>query len=336
LTSITEFDIGTECHYSQQGMTLSGWVFVTGASSGLGEATALEFARGGARVIAGFRRLTDGDALKKKAPGIVCVQIDLADPASILRAGGEVDRISGPEGLSALVNAAGYAIYGPIEHTAGEDVQRLFQVLTFGPAQLTNALRPSLARRLTASGPRAKIFNVISWSWMDAAPFVGYYAAAKSALLRLTEAQMYELDRFGIDATAIVPGLMRTSFLARAGTQVSDALARLSPEGLRDYGEPLRKLAEMSKGAPKNPLAVTPEKVARRIVSLARRNRLGPQYNIGIDTAIVAAMKPLLPFCFIRRIKVAMFGLDELPAVVAADFHLPRNEIVQKVNHHAR
>jgi NAD(P)-dependent dehydrogenase (short-subunit alcohol dehydrogenase family) len=298
---------------------MNGLVFITGASSGLGKATALEYARRGMRVIVGVRKPSDGEALRQINGDLVPVLTDLANPASIDRAAKEVDDITGSEGLSILVNTAGYAFYAPIEHTAAGDVHRLFQVLTFGPASLANALLPSLARRAAGSGSRSKILNIISWAAIDASPFVGYYSAAKAALLRLTQAQMYEFDRFGIDASAIVPGLMKTPFVARVGAQIAETLASLPLEGIKSYGTQLQQMAEMSMAAQRNPLVAAPESVARHIVTISSRARLRSQYNLGIDTALVEFMNRFVPFCMLRRMKVTLFGLDAnlspLPAV---------------------
>ena len=288
-------------------------VFVTGASSGLGRAIALEYARRHARVIAGVRTPADGEKLAATTPGIAWVLIDLADPASIRRAAQEVDAACGARGLSILVNAAGYAVCAPILHTSDDDVQRLFQVLTFGPAQLANALKPSLARAAQASGARSKILNITSWASIDADPFVGHYAAAKAALLRFTQAQSYEFDRFGIDSSAIVPGLMKTPFVERAREQIARTLQSLSSEALRDYAVPLERLASLSRSAPGSPLAATPESVARRIVSISGRPRLRLRYDLGIDTAIVVWTNRILPSCLLRRAKMAMFHLGAQP-----------------------
>jgi NAD(P)-dependent dehydrogenase (short-subunit alcohol dehydrogenase family) len=69
---------------------------------------------------------------------------------------------------------------------------------------------PALKRFARYGGERGKIINIVSWASLDASPFVGFYAAAKAALLRLTQAQFFELDRFDIDAIAIVPGRLKT------------------------------------------------------------------------------------------------------------------------------
>ena len=129
---------------------------------------------------------------------------------------------------------------------------------------------------------------------------------------------MYEFGHFGIDVIAIVPGLMKTSFVTRASSEIEGAISSLSPEALRDYGAPMRRLARLSATADSNALAAPPSWIARGLVALSGRRRLRPQYNFGVDTWLVVAMNRLLPFWALRRIKVAMFGLEP-PSLTAAN-----------------
>jgi NAD(P)-dependent dehydrogenase (short-subunit alcohol dehydrogenase family) len=285
------------------------FAFVTGAASGLGRATAFEFAKAGYTVLASVRREEDGRALRRELPGLIPIQIDLADDDAIEAAIQAVDGQVGDEGLAALVNNAGYAFYSPVEYTPKEEIDRLFDVLVFGPARLTNGLLPALRRYTREGRNRARVLNVISWASLDASPFVGYYSAAKAAFLRLTQSQHYEFDRYGIDAVAVVPGLMKTPFVAGVAKQIAGTLERLSPEGREVYGRHLQNMASMSAAAQSNPLVSKPEDFAKRIVSIVASPRVRFQYNLGIDTALIEIMNGLLPFFALRRMKVAMFGL---------------------------
>jgi NAD(P)-dependent dehydrogenase (short-subunit alcohol dehydrogenase family) len=285
-------------------------VFITGSGSGLGKQLALYFARQGYRVFAGVRRAEDGEALEREDPAIRAVIVDVTSPEQIQAAAALVDRACGEQGLFAVVHAAGRALYAPVEHTRPEDAAALFEVLTFAPYRLTNALLPALKRGARSHG-RSKVMNVISWASLDASPFTGFYAAAKAALLRLTDAQHFELDRFGIDAIAVLPGLMRTPFIETAPRQIEQALATLAPEGKRDYGAALERFAAMSLGAPRNPLAADPARVARKIFLIARKQRPNYRYYIGFDTRLVAFMTKFFPLWLQRAIKRAVFGLQK-------------------------
>ena len=98
-------------------------------------------------------------------------------------------------------------------------------MLTFGPVGLSNRLLPALKRFSSRGAGRAKVLNVISWASLDASPFVGFYAAAKAALLRLTQAQNLELARFHVDAVAVVPGPKPTP-RSTTGTPSAPAVSR--------------------------------------------------------------------------------------------------------------
>ncbi|HEY1547575.1 MAG TPA: SDR family NAD(P)-dependent oxidoreductase [Kofleriaceae bacterium] len=279
-------------------------VLITGSGSGLGRATALQFANAGYRVFAGVR---DTHA----APGhaaIVPVLLDVADPAQIAAAAELIDREC-PDGLTALVNMAGYTFYGPVEHTSDTAVSALFDVVAFAPYRLANAVLPALKRYARATGRRSKILNIISWAAFDATPFVGFYAAAKAAALRITQAQFFELDRFGIDAVSIVPGMMKTQFIEHAEVEIRAANAQLVPQARADYGDSIDHMATLSAAAPRNPIVASPAAIAARIVAVASKRRARSQYNFGIDTWLIGTMSRLLPLRLFEAIKRTMFGL---------------------------
>jgi NAD(P)-dependent dehydrogenase (short-subunit alcohol dehydrogenase family) len=285
-------------------------VLITGSASGLGYEAVRVFAERGYHVFAGVRGAEDADKVARSHPAVTPVLLDVADPAQVKAAAEQVDRASGPAGLAVLINAAGSGLYGPIEHTTRTEAAALFEVLTFGPFELSNLLLPALKRFSSRREGRAKVLNVISWAALDASPFVGFYAAAKAALLRLTQAQYFELDRFDVDAIAVVPGMMKTSFLTKVEGQIGETIARLSPQGRDDYGAGLAHMASMSRGAGRNPLAASPEKIARQLLAIAEKRRSKYQYNLGLDTALVRFMNFVLPFWILKAAKRALFGLN--------------------------
>jgi NAD(P)-dependent dehydrogenase (short-subunit alcohol dehydrogenase family) len=292
-------------------------VFITGSGSGLGKQTALCFARQGYRVFAGVRRAEDGAALERASSALRAVLVDVTNPEQLAAASELVDRECGEPGLFAVIHVAGRALYAPVEYTAAVDAAALFEVITFAPYLLTNALLPALKRAARASGQHSKVINVVSWAALDASPFTGFYAAAKAALLRLTEAQFFELESLGIDAIAVVPGLMKTPFIAGVAAQIEQAIARLPTQGQRDYGAQLQRLAVMSAQAPKSPLAAEPAAVARKIFAISQKRRPNYRYHIGLDTRLVAFMTRFLPLCLLRSLKRSLFALDK-PALTVA------------------
>jgi NAD(P)-dependent dehydrogenase (short-subunit alcohol dehydrogenase family) len=288
-------------------------VLITGSASGLGYEAARLFAQHGYHVFAGVRRVEDSDKVARLHPGVTPVLLDVADPKQVATAAEQVDRACGPAGLAVLINAAGSILYGPIEHTPRAEAAALFDVLTFGPFDLSNRMLPALKRFSSLGAGRAKVLNVISWASLDANPFVGFYAAAKAALLRLTQAQDLELARFDVDAVAVVPGMMKTPFVTKAEGQIGRVMAHLDPQARDDYGAGLAQMASMSRAAGKNPLAASPEKVARQLLGIAEKRRARHQYNLGYDTALVRLVNFVLPSWLLKAAKLAMFGLNRRP-----------------------
>jgi NAD(P)-dependent dehydrogenase (short-subunit alcohol dehydrogenase family) len=178
-------------------------VFITGCSSGLGRETAMQLAQAGYIVYAGVRRSEDISDLQRSFD-VFPIQLDLTNRAQITEAATFLTDQCGNDGLSLLINMAGYTFVSPIEYTNQSEITDLFDVIVFGPNLLTSALLPALKKYSTSSGDNAKVLNIVSWAALDASPFVGFYAAAKAALLRLTEAQSLEFGRIKVDAIAIL------------------------------------------------------------------------------------------------------------------------------------
>lgn len=292
-------------------------VFITGSASGLGKETARAFTAAGYRVFAGVRRAEDAAEVAALGPTVVPIVLDVADTRQIAVAACEIDRACGDDGLAVLVNAAGRNLYGPVEHVVRAEATALFEVLTFGPVALTNALLPALKRHARRGAGRAKVLNVISWASLDANPFVGFYAAAKAALLRLSQAQSLELERFGVDVVAVVPGLMKTAMIDKAPAQVDAALQRLPAHGREDYGAALAHMSTMSASASQAPIAAAPTKIAKRIVRIAALRRPRERYDLGVDTALVRFMNAAFPACLLRSMKRSLFALGPRPALTA-------------------
>ncbi len=115
-------------------------VLVTGCSSGLGKEVALGFAAQGYRVFAGVRKAEDVYPLRINGNSVTAVILDLRNREQISEAAKFVDQQCGADGLSILVNMAGYTFVSPFEFTEEQSARDLFDVLLFGPAALTKAL----------------------------------------------------------------------------------------------------------------------------------------------------------------------------------------------------
>lgn len=182
-------------------------VLITGASSGIGEATAHVLLNEGYTVYAAARRVEKMDALK--ALGAHPIQMDVTDDTS-MTAG--IQAILEQEGtIDVLINNAGYGSYGAIEDVPIDEARRQFEVNIFGLARLTQLVLPTM--RAQQSG---KIVNISSMGGKIYTPFGGWYHATKHALEGLSDCLRLETAPFGIDVIIIEPGGITTPWGAIA------------------------------------------------------------------------------------------------------------------------
>jgi short-subunit dehydrogenase len=183
---------------------------VTGCSSGIGRATAIELTARGYEVVATARRLdaiTDLDVART-------LVLDVDSDESVAAAREEV----GP--VDVLVNNAGFGIEGSVEEVPLVDVRRAFETNFFGAARMIQAFVPAM--REQGSGT---VVNVTSVAGIVAGPLGGFYAASKFALEALSEALHLEAGHFGVDVLVVEPGAIATEF----GTNLVDYRGRPGP-----------------------------------------------------------------------------------------------------------
>jgi NAD(P)-dependent dehydrogenase (short-subunit alcohol dehydrogenase family) len=219
---------------------------VTGASAGIGRATALAFAREGARVAVCARR---GDRLEALAGEIAALGsealVQVVDVAREAEVAAFVDACLARFGrLDVLVNNAGYGVRGKVEETPAEDYRRLMEVNYLGTVHGCRAAIPVMRRQ-----GRGVIVNVSSIVGLRALPGGGAYAATKAAQKILTESLRVELSGTGVSACSVHP----------IGTAT-------------EFGEVADRLSGPGQGGPIGPQQ-SAEAVARAIVACARRPR---------------------------------------------------------------
>ena len=196
-------------------------VLITGASSGIGEATAVRLAAAGFTVYGAARRVDRMATL----PGVIPIAMDVTDDAQVAAA---VDRVIADQGrIDVLINNAGYAQYGPVEDTSIDAARRQFEVNLFGLARLTQLVVPHM--RAQGSGT---IVNISSMGGRIYTPLGAWYHATKHALEGWSDCLRVELKPQGIDVVIIEPGSISTEF-----TEVLN-------EHSADVSEPYRDLAE--------------------------------------------------------------------------------------------
>jgi NAD(P)-dependent dehydrogenase (short-subunit alcohol dehydrogenase family) len=255
-------------------------VLITGASSGIGEATARRLAQAGHKVCATARKL---DALAGlKALGCKTLALDVTDEASMRAA---VDAIEGPIGV--LVNNAGYSQSGALETLPIDAVRRQFETNVFGLLRLTQLVLPGM--RKAGSG---RIINVSSMGGALTFPGGGAYHATKYAIEALSDALRFEVQGFGIDVVVIQPGLIMSGF--------SDAVARHmdgSPRG-DAYAEFDAAVARTTKAAYESGslrrLGGTPDDVAKVIQTAIEAVRPKTRYRVTASATLLMTLRRLV------------------------------------------
>ena len=234
---------------------------VTGASSGIGAATAARLAQNGWRVLAGVRQA--GTAPK----GTEEVILDVTDPPEL-----ELD------GLDGLVNNAGIAVAGPLEYLPPDELRRQLEVNVVGQLRMVQLLAPALRKS------RGRVVNIGSISGRSALPFLGAYAMSKFALEAMTDALRVELRPWGIHVAIVEPGTIKTPMWTRE---------RPDPpyEALALYGGRLAAFREFAlkrsaDGAPA-------EAVAKVVEHALTSERPKPRYLVGRDARLRAGVEHL-------------------------------------------
>jgi len=180
-------------------------VIITGASSGIGAATAQAFAAAGANVVLAARdEVRLASVAGTLAGRALVVPTDVSDQAAVKRLVAETVATFG--GIDIVINNAGVGLAAPVAEISLNDFERALAVDLFGPLAVTQAALPHMRR------DGGQLIYVSSVVGLRALPYLGGYAAAKAALDRLTEALRVELRDSGITVTLVRPGTTRTGF----------------------------------------------------------------------------------------------------------------------------
>ena len=260
---------------------------VTGASSGIGQATAELLAARGFTVFGASRTPFEGTRSYTWLP------LDVRSDASVEKAIQSVVEQTGR--IDALVNNAGYSLFGAIEETTVADAQAQLDTNLFGVIRMVKAVLPIM--RQQGSG---RIINVSSLLGQVALPYVGLYATSKFALEGLTEALREEVRLFGVDVALVEPSFVKTNIVNEEPT---NPIAAYTPGRLA-------ALQVVSKGVQKG---MAPAAVAKVIVRAATtRPRL--RYMIGGDAKTLSLSKRLLPGSLFEGLLHLLFKSGNRPA----------------------
>lgn len=204
-------------------------ILITGASTGIGRACALEFARRGWLVFAGVRRAADADGLRAENSTTVPLLFDVTEGAQIAAAMEQIRAQAG--GLNALINNAGISVPAPLEILPLEEFRRQFEVNVTGVLAVTQAALPLLR----AAEGRRTILMISSGSARLAMPVTGAYAASKFALEAMTDALRVELAPWQIRVVSLQPGPVVSAIWETTMARSERMLATIPPEKVAPY-----------------------------------------------------------------------------------------------------
>jgi NAD(P)-dependent dehydrogenase (short-subunit alcohol dehydrogenase family) len=264
-------------------MPHSGTVVITGASTGIGRATALRLARAGFDVLAGVRREEDGADLRAQDGRIEPVLVDVTDAGQIANLAARV----GAAPLAGLVNNAGIAVAGPLEGVPINLVRRQYEVNVFGLLAVTQALLDPIR-----SG-QGRIVNIGSIGGRINTPFVGPYSSSKAAVRSLSAALRRELRPWDIRVALVEPGALDTP-IWRKGEQGAQETIDALPDRVRTlYARPLDALVAATRKIAAN--ASSADDAAQAIEHALTAERPKAIYTVGREARIQGALHSVLP-----------------------------------------
>ena len=277
-------------------------VVITGASRGLGFATAARLYREGWRVVAAMRTPEQGMALLREATGaavdddrLIGVQLDLTDNASVAAAAKTIGESVGTP--FAVVHNAGISAAGMVEETDMALWQRLFATSVLGPVALTQALLPSM--RAAGEG---RIVLVSSAAGVRGQPATAPYSAAKGALERWGESMAVEIAPFGLGVTVLVAGTYDTEIITDAGTTDD-----------RDFSGPYARLHNTmnSRGRFAMRMARSPEKFTDGVVTALADTGSFRRRGVGPDASMLLVSSRILPAIAMHHMSRVVLGIPK-------------------------
>ena len=252
---------------------------ITGASSGIGEATAVELMRRGFTVYGAARRVDRMAALADR--GVHVIEMDVTDDASMTSG---VERVLAEQGrIDVLVNNAGYGSYGALEDVPLDEARRQFEVNVFGLARLTQLVLPHMRARRSG-----RIVNISSIGGKMYEPLGAWYHATKFAVEGLSDSLRVELEPHGVHVIVIEPGAIRTEW---GGISAESALTR---SGDTAYAQQAHQLAKTYGVADRPGVGADPRVVAVAIGKAVTARRPRTRYAVPTSAKAILLARRLL------------------------------------------
>ncbi len=281
---------------------------VTGASTGIGRATALRLARAGWTVLAGVRDPAAGEKLVAEAPAagrLLPLTLDVTDSEQIARAAQTVEEETALDGrpgtgrLDALVNNAGIGVGGPLELVTLDDLRWQFEVNVFGQVAVTQAMLPALRRA------HGRIVLVSSIGGRVAMAFTAPYAASKHAIEAIGDTLRVELRRSNVQVAIVEMASVATPIWDKAQ---ADSERLTIPDALQaEYGQVPAAMEKVLKDAEAR--GIPPDQVAEAIERALGAPRMKARYLVGRQAKGMLLAKRLLPDLVFDRVARRALGV---------------------------
>ncbi len=181
-------------------------ILITGATSGIGLATARHLAAAGHRVFATGRNERLLAEIHGSAPNLEALRLDVTDDASVRAAAAEALARTNGRGVDVVVNNAGYGKVAAIAEVTDDEMRGQYETNVLGPVRVVRAFMPQLAAN------RGRVINVTSVGGQVTFPFMGIYGSTKFALEAISDALRFEVAPFGVKVVVVEPGPVRTAF----------------------------------------------------------------------------------------------------------------------------
>ncbi len=271
-------------------------VLITGCSSGIGKALALEFSKNEFKVIATARKKEDILDLEEK--GCHVEQLDVTNNDEQLRVVENIFKIF--DKIDILINNAGYGLMAPTIDLHEEEIHQQFKTNVYAPLSLIRKVVPSMKENESGI-----IINMGSISGIATTPFAGAYCASKAALHSFSDALRMELQPFGIEVMAVQPGSIKSNF---GEASMKKAASNFSENSWYKSLE-----SSILKRANGSQIVSTPTAVfAKKIVHLVKRGNIPPYLLIGKKSLSLPLLKKFLPTKLYDSILRKKFGLNSI------------------------
>lgn len=276
---------------------------VTGASSGIGRATAVWLAESGHEVVAGVRQADDAPTHSRIRPAV----LDVTDAVQLAAAAKDIGQLSG------LINNAGITYSGPVEYLPLDRLREQLEVNVVGLVAVTQAFLPAIR------AGRGRVVMVSSTAGRVAVPLLGAYSASKFAVEAISDALRQELQPWSVPVVVVEPGSFRSANRARTAAAAAADRLSMSAEAERRYGPALDAANRYNREV--EAFAGDPERVAAVVERALTTRRPRARYLVGADARATVALSRLLP---VRAMDALMSRTIGLPRRDAYGYRLLR------------